>query len=99
MAATLRVAPSTLREVAAAQTDVSSYVSGMGTGTQLGTAAAGLTELESAAACQLAAELLDKTAAVVSKELSAHAERLTQAAERYTATDQSLAQRLRNIAE
>ncbi|WP_157897678.1 type VII secretion target [Mycolicibacterium rutilum] len=99
MAATLRVDPSKLREVAATQTEVGSFVSSMGTGTQLATAAAAVTELQSAAACQLAAEVLDKTAAVVGKELATHAERLTSAAERYTSTDQALAQRLRSIAE
>lgn len=99
MAATLRVDPATLRDAAATETEVGTFVSGMGAGTHLTTAAAGLAELASAAACQRAAELLDATATVVAEDLSAHAERLAQAAERYTTADQMLAQRLQSIAE
>ena len=99
MASTLRVDPERLTAAAAAQADVGAYVSGMGAGRSLGAAAQAMAGLESGTACQSVAELVDDVAAEVGAALTAHSDRLVAAADIYRAADDSLARRLRRIAD
>ena len=99
MASTLRVDPDQLRATAAAQGGVSGWVSSMGAGLALAPVVQAMPGLESGAACQAVGAVLDEAANRISTELSAHADRLVSAAERYRAADAELARRLRRIAD
>jgi Excreted virulence factor EspC, type VII ESX diderm len=95
----LAVNPDHLRRSAAAQHDVSGFVAGLAAGQSLTIAGAGMTGLESDAACQFAGTLFDTAAGAVKEELTTHANNLTTAADHYQRADEELGRRLRQIAK
>lgn len=98
MGATLRVNPEVLRTAAAAQNEVKAFVSGLALGQSLTTAGTGMTGLSTEGACQLVGTTFDTAATSVHDDLSAHADNLTTAADRYHRTDETLGRGLRRIA-
>lgn len=99
MASTLRVDPEQLRTVAAAQVDVSAYVSTMGAGRSLTAVVQSMAGLQSATASLVVGAVLDEVARQISSDLATHADRLVSAADRYCTADDELAGRLRRIAD
>lgn len=99
MASTLRVDPAGLRAAATAQAEVGAFVSGMGVGQSLASAANAMPGLLCGAACQFAGTVFDDVAHKVSGELSAHSNRLSSAADSYYRADDELGRRLRRLAE
>ena len=95
MAATLRVDPSRLHTAAAAQAEVGNFVSGMGAGEKLSSAATAVQGLLSGSACEFAGQVLDMACTQVSDELAAHSQNLTAAAGAYQRSDENLGRRLR----
>src|SRR5690242_7024973 len=98
MGATLRVNPDSLRHAARAQTDVGEFVSGMGVGQSLASAATGLSGLLSAGACQFAGSIVDAALSAVHEELTTHSTNLSIAADHYHRTDEEFGRRLGKFA-
>jgi hypothetical protein len=99
MGATLRVDPARLRTAAEAQTEVSTFVSGMATGQSMTHAGSGMSGLLTEGACQFAGTIFDTAATAVHEELTAHSANLSSAADHYHRTDEELGRRLRKIAQ
>lgn len=99
MASTLRVDPAGLRAAAAAQADVGAFVSGMGIGQLLRSAANAMSGLRCGEACEGAGTAFDEVGCTVNDELSEHSDRLSAAADRYRDTDNELGRRLGELAE
>jgi hypothetical protein len=98
MAAILRVDPTRLRTAAAAQADVGTFVSGMGTGQSMASGGTGMSGLLSEAACQFAGTVFDAAAGAVHDELTAHSTNLSAAADHYRRVDEEFGRRLRKLA-
>jgi hypothetical protein len=98
MGQTLRVDPDRLRSAARAQADVGAFVSGIGAGQSMTTAAAGVSGLLSAGACQFAGSIVDAALDAVHEELASHSDKLSRAADKYHRTDEELGRRLRKFA-
>jgi hypothetical protein len=99
MGATLRVDPSRLREAARAQSDVGTFVSGMGNGQAMATAGTGMSGLLTETACQFAGSMFDTAASAVHDELTSHSTNLLAAADRYHRVDEECARRLRKLGQ
>lgn len=95
----MRVDPERLRAAAAAQTEVSTFVSGMAAGQSITSAGTGMSGLLSEAACEFAGTAFDTAAGVVHEELTAHSAKLSAAADRYHQIDEELGRRLRKFAQ
>ena len=98
MGGTLRVDPGRLRTAAAAQTEVGTFVSAMGTGQAMASAGTGMSGLLSEGACQFAGTMFDTAAGAAHEELTAHSTNLSAAADQYHRADEELGRRLRQIA-
>jgi Excreted virulence factor EspC, type VII ESX diderm len=90
----LRVTPARLRDVAARQSEIGSFMTGLAVGTELSSAGAGLPGLASSAACDFAGSVIDQFHSAVGDELSDHSDKLNIAADRYANTDAELGRRL-----
>lgn len=99
MGGTLRVDPARLRTAAIAQTEVSTFVSGMAAGQSMTNAGSGMSGLLTEGACQFAGTIFDTAATAVHDELTAHSANLASAADQYHRTDQEFGDRLRKIAQ
>jgi len=94
MGQSLRVDPQRLRSAAQAQSEVGDYVAAMDTGRSMAGAAAGVSGLLTAGACELAGSVLDAALSAVHEELSGHSDKLSSAADIYQRTDAELAREL-----
>lgn len=92
--ANLRVDPTRLTAAAAAEREIGATVGSLAAGDTLHGAAAGVSQLSTGAAMTAAATAVDQVGAAVSRELMAHAGKLTGAADSYRRADEALGQRL-----
>ncbi|OBG80659.1 hypothetical protein A5733_21380 [Mycobacterium sp. NS-7484] len=97
MGSELKVAPGQLRAAAGTESAVGAAVSGLDVGQPLSAAAAAMPGLQSGAACGQVAPIVDGAAKTVGSEVSAHAGKLTSAADAYQRTDDESARRLNSI--
>lgn len=98
MASNLRVDPSRLVAAASAEGDVGAFISAMAAGQSLIGAAGGMSQLHSGAAIEFAASAIDQVSAAIHAELTAHAAKLSTAADTYRRTDEGLGRRLGQVA-
>lgn len=98
MASILRVDPPRLVAAASAEGEVGAFVAAMAAGQSLAEAASGVSRLRSGAAIEFAASAIDKVSAAIHEELTAHAAKLSAAADMYRRTDEGLGRRLGQIA-
>ncbi|MGU3503033.1 type VII secretion target [Mycobacterium sp. C31M] len=92
--ANLRVDPARLISAAAAEREIGSTVGSLAAGDTLHGAAAGVSQLSIGAAMSAAATAVDQVGAAASRELMAHAGKLSVAADSYRRADEALGQRL-----
>jgi Excreted virulence factor EspC, type VII ESX diderm len=90
MASTLRVDPARLLVAASAEGDVGASVAAIAAGQCLAGAAGGVSQLRSGAAIDFAASALDNVSAAINDELTAHATKLSTAADTYRRADEGL---------
>lgn len=93
----LKVNPPDLRAQSAVQSDVATFVAGMGAGAHLHGVGAAMPALTSAAACRDAAGILDNAAAVLTGDLAGHADKVSAAADTYQRADAELGKRLKRF--
>lgn len=94
MASVLRVDPTALRHAARAQTDVATSVSNLAVGQSMASAGGGLAGLRSAAACDTVGALFDTESSATHQELTAHAGKLSKAADMYQRADKEIGEKL-----
>lgn len=84
---------------AAAQAEVGTFVSGIGSSQPMASAVAGMSGLLSEAACHFAGTMFTTAATAVHDELTAHSTNLSAAADQYHRTDEEFGGRLRKLAQ
>lgn len=89
------VDPTHLRDAAQAQADVSSFVSGMDSGTSVASSGAHVAGLQSESACQFVGDLVTSATTAVHEALTDHSTKLAAAAEKYHRMDEEFGRRLR----
>ena len=99
MGADLHVDPDHVKSAASAQSEVAAFVGAMQPGSSMSAAAGGMSELQTANACDFIGSVFDSAASTVSRELADHADKLSTAANRYGALDEELGRRLRKFSE